>query len=96
MGCALWVGCGASVAEHPLRRWIAVLLGLAASPSLIQPVSILTLAGSRPWDLDLTSQVRPYIMDLGSTNGSFVNGERVEAQRYIELLAKDVLRFGYR
>jgi len=46
-------------------------------------------------EMRTTKLVRPYIMDLGSTNGSFVNGERVEAQRYIELLAKDVLRFGY-
>jgi len=39
--------------------------------------------------------VRPYIMDLGSTNGTYVNNERVEAERYIELLEKDLLRFGY-
>ena len=39
--------------------------------------------------------VRPYVMDLGSTNGTYVNGERLEPQRYIELLEKDVLRFGY-
>jgi len=39
--------------------------------------------------------VRPYVMDLGSTNGTYINGERQEAQRYIELLEKDVLRFGF-
>jgi len=39
--------------------------------------------------------VRPYLMDLGSTNGSFINGEQQEAQRYVELLHQDVLRFGY-
>ena len=42
-----------------------------------------------------TKLVRPYLLDLGSTNGSYVNGERVEPQRYVELLEKDVLRFGY-
>lgn len=36
--------------------------------------------------------VRPYIMDLGSVNGTFLNGERLEPQRYYELLEKDVLR----
>ena len=37
---------------------------------------------------------RPYIMDLGSTNGTWLNGERVEAARYYELLESDMLRFG--
>jgi len=39
--------------------------------------------------------VRPYLIDLGSTNGCYVNGDRIEAQRYVELLEKDCLRFGY-
>jgi smad nuclear-interacting protein 1 len=42
-----------------------------------------------------TKLVRPYLLDLGSTNGSFINGERIDAQKYIELLPQDVLRFGY-
>lgn len=42
-----------------------------------------------------TTLVRPYLIDLGSTNGSYVNGEKIEAQRYVELLEKDVVRFGY-
>ena len=28
------------------------------------------------------------MMDLGSTNGTFVNGDRLEPQRYYELLNK--------
>jgi smad nuclear-interacting protein 1 len=38
--------------------------------------------------------VRPYLMDLGSTNGTFLNGERLEPQRYYELLEQDLLKFG--
>ena len=38
--------------------------------------------------------VKPYIMDLESANGTWLNGERVAAARYIELKATDVLKFG--
>jgi len=37
---------------------------------------------------------KPYIMDLESTNGTFLNGTRVDPMRYIELLERDVLKFG--
>ena len=39
--------------------------------------------------------VRPYIIDLGSTNGTHVNNNRIEAQRYVQLLERDVLKFGF-
>ncbi|KAL3082442.1 hypothetical protein niasHT_038508 [Heterodera trifolii] len=42
-----------------------------------------------------TNTTRPYINDLGSGNGTFLNGDRIEAQRYYELREKDVLRFGF-
>jgi smad nuclear-interacting protein 1 len=38
--------------------------------------------------------VKPYILDLETTNGSFINGKKVEGARYYELIDKDVLRFG--
>ena len=37
---------------------------------------------------------RPYLMDLGSTNGTFLNGERIDSQRYYELLEKVGRRAG--
>ena len=40
-------------------------------------------------------RVRPYVIDLGSANGTYVNGQRVEPQRYVELLEKDVVKFGF-
>ncbi len=36
----------------------------------------------------MSAAVRPYLMDLGSTNGSFLNGERIDSQRYYELYEK--------
>ena len=37
---------------------------------------------------------RPYVMDLNSTNGTFLNGKRIEGARFYELLPQDVLKFG--
>ncbi|KAF2835905.1 SMAD/FHA domain-containing protein, partial [Patellaria atrata CBS 101060] len=39
-------------------------------------------------------KVRPYVIDLESANGTWLNGDRVEARRYVEVRDKDVLRFG--
>ncbi|XP_057689190.1 smad nuclear-interacting protein 1 [Corythoichthys intestinalis] len=40
-------------------------------------------------------RVRPYIIDLASGNGTYLNNQRIEAQRYYELKEKDVLKFGF-
>ena len=37
---------------------------------------------------------RPYIIDLVSANGTFLNGKRIDASRFYELKPKDVLKFG--
>ncbi|KAJ1960468.1 hypothetical protein GGI12_003780 [Dipsacomyces acuminosporus] len=39
--------------------------------------------------------IRPYIIDLSSTNGTFLNGDKLPAQRYVELRSKDVIKFGF-
>jgi smad nuclear-interacting protein 1 len=39
--------------------------------------------------------VKPYIIDLGSTNGTFLNNQQIEAERYYELREKDVIKFGF-
>ena len=36
----------------------------------------------------------PYLMDLESTNGTLLNGEPLEAAKYVELRSKDCLKFG--
>lgn len=41
------------------------------------------------------SGVRPYLMDLGSANGTYLNNDRIEAERYYELLEKDMIKFGH-
>lgn len=38
--------------------------------------------------------VKPYIMDLGSGNKTFLNGSEIEDARYYELLEKDCVKFG--
>ncbi|KAL0880124.1 hypothetical protein ABMA27_002608 [Loxostege sticticalis] len=40
-------------------------------------------------------RVRPYIIDLDSANGTFVNNKKVEPRRYVELLERDVVKFGF-
>ena len=37
----------------------------------------------------------PYIIDLGSSNGTYLNNKRIDPQRYYELREKDMLKFGY-
>ncbi|KAK1936575.1 Smad nuclear-interacting protein 1 [Phytophthora citrophthora] len=44
--------------------------------------------------LGFEQEVRPYIMDLDSTNSTFLNGHKIDGSRYIELKEKDVLKFG--
>ena len=41
-------------------------------------------------DLDEVRVILPYVMDLESTNGTFLNGERLAPARYVELREKDV------
>lgn len=40
-------------------------------------------------------RVRPYLIDLESANGTFVNNVKLEPKRYHEILERDVIRFGY-
>ncbi|VDK85958.1 unnamed protein product [Onchocerca ochengi] len=40
-------------------------------------------------------RIRPYIIDLNSANGTYLNNERIESQRFVELREKDVLKFGF-
>lgn len=39
--------------------------------------------------------IRPYVIDLESSNGTYLNNQRIEPKRYYEMREKDVLKFGY-
>ena len=41
------------------------------------------------------SRPRPYLIDLESTHGTFLNGTRIEPARYIELRPRDLVRFAH-
>ncbi|KAF2741967.1 SMAD/FHA domain-containing protein [Sporormia fimetaria CBS 119925] len=41
-----------------------------------------------------TGKVKPYIMDLESSNGTELNGDELDGGRFYELRDKDILRFG--
>ncbi|KAJ9117227.1 hypothetical protein QFC20_000371 [Naganishia adeliensis] len=43
---------------------------------------------------DTTTMIKPFIIDLESTNGTFVNGQEIPASRYYELKQSDVIKFG--
>jgi len=40
-------------------------------------------------------RVQLYVMDLNSANGTFVNSNKIESQKFVQLLEKDVLKFGF-
>ncbi|KAL6073246.1 Smad nuclear-interacting protein 1 [Balamuthia mandrillaris] len=39
--------------------------------------------------------VKPYIIDLNSSNGTFLNSKLIDRRRFYELLPKDVLKFAH-
>lgn len=39
--------------------------------------------------------VKPYVIDLESGNGTFLNNKKLEPRRYYELKEQDVLKFGF-
>jgi smad nuclear-interacting protein 1 len=46
-------------------------------------------------DGTMAKRVRPYIIDLESSNGTYVNNVKIDPRTYVELLEKDVIKFGY-
>jgi smad nuclear-interacting protein 1 len=44
---------------------------------------------------DKLGKVKPYLIDLDSTNGTMLNKDKIEASRYVELRDKDMIQFGH-
>ena len=40
-------------------------------------------------------EVKPYIMDLESTNGTFINKSKIESSKYYEIKNYDIINFGF-
>lgn len=40
-------------------------------------------------------RVRPYLIDLDSANGTYINNKKMEPKKYYELFERDVIKFGY-
>lgn len=39
-------------------------------------------------------RVRPYLIDLESANGTYINNVKLEPRKYHELIERDVIKFG--
>ncbi|KAJ3060687.1 Smad nuclear-interacting protein 1, partial [Podochytrium sp. JEL0797] len=43
----------------------------------------------------VNQRVKPYLIDLDSANGTFLNSQKIEGSRYYELKPSDVIKFGF-
>ncbi|CAJ1964088.1 unnamed protein product [Cylindrotheca closterium] len=79
---AYLMGRNTEIADIPMAH-----PSLSSQHAVLQYRALPTKDGSR-----LSCQ--PYIMDLESTNGTFLNGVRIDSARYYQLKKGDVLKFG--
>lgn len=49
---------------------------------------------NRP-DGSVGKRIKLYLIDLESANGTFINNKKIEVKKYVELLEKDVIKFGF-
>ena len=65
-------------------------------PSCSKQHAVLQFRSINSSDSSLTNTitVKPYLMDLDSSNGTFLNGSPIEGARYYELLSGDCVKFG--
>eukprot|EP00808_Paulinella_micropora_P000741 g32362.t1 len=51
--------------------------------------------GTRTVTGEMELKIKPYIIDLNSTNGTFLNKKKIEGAKYYELLEGDVIKLGF-
>ncbi|TQS37395.1 hypothetical protein Golomagni_02133 [Golovinomyces magnicellulatus] len=80
-----------------IGREMAVVDVLAEHPSISKQHAVIQFRYIEKTDqFGLQSgRVRPYIIDLKSSNGTLLNKEAIPKSRYLELRDKDMIQFGY-
>jgi len=79
-----------------LGREAAVADILVEHPSLSKQHAVLQfryVVSKDQWG-ETKGKVALYVLDLESANGTWLNGKRVEAARYVECLSGDVIKLG--
>jgi smad nuclear-interacting protein 1 len=77
------------VADVPLMH-----PSVSAQHAVIQYREIDEMIVTEEGDRDVVKVVKPYLMDLKSTHGTKLNGEKIEDSRYYELRMGDLIQFG--
>ncbi|KYQ89880.1 hypothetical protein DLAC_09855 [Tieghemostelium lacteum] len=62
-------------------------------PSCSSQHAVIVFREVLPKDSDI-KVIKPYIIDLDSTNGTFLNKQKLKSSRYIEIRSKDLINFG--
>ncbi|TIA84047.1 hypothetical protein E3P98_00428 [Wallemia ichthyophaga] len=78
-------GKDANVADYPV-----------AHPSISKQHAVIQYRAIRSKNEfgDVLEAVKPFVLDLESTNGTQVNGEEIPVSRYFEIISGDVIKFG--
>jgi smad nuclear-interacting protein 1 len=92
-----------SIADIPLSHHSCskqhAVLQYRAIPTTVKSKTSKSRSNTTNDNMDVSTskviQCKPYLMDLESTNGTFINGQRIEDARYYELHKGDVLKFGH-
>ncbi len=67
---------------------------ISAQHAIIQYREIDELVVTEEGDRDVVKVVKPYLMDLKSTHGTKLNGQKIDDSRYYELRMGDLIQFG--